>query len=46
MKAAGRYEVVWNGSNSQGVGVASGVYLYRITGGSGYTDTKRRMLLK
>ena len=27
-------------------GVASGVYLYRIVSGSGYTDTKRMVLLK
>jgi len=26
--------------------VASGVYLYRIVSGSGYTDTKRMTLLK
>ena len=26
--------------------LASGIYLYRITSGSGYTDTKRMTLLK
>ena len=46
VQAAGRYEVVWHGNNSRGVGVASGVYLYRIVSGSGYTDTKRMTLLK
>ncbi len=46
VQAAGRYEAVWHGINSRGVGVASGVYLYRITSGSGYTDTKRMTLLK
>ncbi len=46
MKAAGRYEAVWHGVNSRGAGVASGVYLYRIVSGSGYTDTKRMTLLK
>ena len=46
MKAAGRYEVVWNGINTRGAGVASGVYLYRIVSGSGYKDTKRMTLLK
>ena len=46
MKAPGRYEVVWHGVNSRGAGVASGIYLYRIVSGSGYTDTKRMTLLK
>ena len=46
VQAAGRYEVVWHGVNSGGAGVASGVYLYRIVSGSGYTDTKRMTLLK
>ncbi len=46
VQAAGRYEVVWHGINSQGAGVASGVYLYRIISGSGYTETKRMTLLK
>ena len=46
VQAAGRYEVVWHGINSRGAGVASGVYLYRIVSGSGYTDTKRMTLLK
>jgi len=45
-QAAGRYETVWQGVNSRGAGVASGVYLYRIVSGSGYTDTKRMTLLK
>ncbi len=46
VQAAGRYEVAWHGVNSRGAGVASGVYLYRIVSGSGYTDTKRMTLLK
>ena len=46
MKTPGRYEVVWHGVNSRGAGVASGIYLYRITSGSGYADTKRMKLLK
>jgi hypothetical protein len=46
VQAAGRYEAVWHGVNSRGTGVASGVYLYRIVSGSGYTDTKRMTLLK
>ncbi len=46
VQLAGRYEAVWNGVNSRGAGVASGIYLYRIVSGSGYTDTKRMTLLK
>ena len=46
VQAAGRYEVAWHGVNSRGAGVASGVYLFRIVSGSGYTDTKRMTLLK
>jgi len=46
VQTAGRYEAVWNGVNSRGAGVASGVYLYRIVSGSGYADTKRMTLLK
>ena len=46
VQAAGRYEAVWHGTNSRGAGVASGVYLYRIVSGSGYTETKRMTLLK
>ena len=46
VQAAGRYEAVWNGANITGAGVASGVYLYHITSGSRYTDTKRMTLLK
>jgi flagellar hook assembly protein FlgD len=42
--------VVWNGSNSAGGKVASGMYLYRITaqmdGGRAFSDTKRMLMLK
>jgi len=46
VQVAGRYEAVWYGTHTRGAGVASGVYLYRIVSGSGYTDTKRMTLLK
>lgn len=42
----GNYSVAWHGSNSHGLSVASGVYVYRITSSTGYTDTKRMTLLK
>ncbi|MBT5873347.1 MAG: T9SS type A sorting domain-containing protein [Candidatus Latescibacteria bacterium] len=44
--APGRYSVVWNGANASGSIVASGVYLYRLTGSTGYSETKRMLLLK
>jgi len=45
VKTAGRYTVVWNGHNTAGHGVASGVYLSRLTAGD-FTETKRMTLLK
>ena len=46
VQAAGRYEAVWNGTNITGAGVSSGIYLYRITSSSGFSETKRMTLLK
>ena len=46
VKAAGRYSVTWNGTNAHGVGVASGVYLYRLTSAAGSSELKRMTLLK
>jgi hypothetical protein len=37
---------VWNGLNITGAGVASGIYLYRIVSGSGYSEIKQMTLLK
>lgn len=45
-RTPGRYTVQWAGVNSRGQGVASGVYLYRLTGVNGFTQTKRLTLLK
>ncbi|MBI4552242.1 MAG: T9SS type A sorting domain-containing protein [Candidatus Latescibacteria bacterium] len=42
----GRYEVVWDGQNAQGLSVASGVYLYRLTTSAGFSQTKRMTLVK
>ncbi len=44
-QAAGRYEATWNGRNSAGQQVSSGVYFYRITAGT-FTQTHRMVLLK
>ena len=46
MQSPGRYTVTWHGTNSQGIGVASGVYMYRLTSNTGYSRTKRMILLK
>lgn len=42
---AGAHEVTWDGRNSDGGSVSSGVYFYRITADS-FTDTRKMMLLK
>jgi len=42
---AGSYSVVWDGENSAGQSVTSGVYFYKLSS-EGYTDTKRMLLLK
>jgi len=44
-RGAGRHEVVWNGRNTAGQSVASGVYLYRFESGD-VVQTKRMMLVK
>lgn len=41
----GRYTVSWDGRNSAGTRVASGVYFYRLTAGS-FVETKRMVLVK
>jgi DNA/RNA endonuclease YhcR with UshA esterase domain len=42
---AGRYSVRWDGRDSRGRSVASGLYLYRITAGS-FTQTRKMILLR
>jgi hypothetical protein len=41
----GTYQLTWNGMNNAGVGVASGVYFYKLTSQS-YVRTMKMMLLK
>ncbi len=42
---AGDHKVLWDGKNSSGSGVASGVYFYRIIAGQN-TATKKMVLLR
>ena len=43
--AAGRHTVTWNGLNDAGVGVSSGVYLYRLVSGK-KTLTRKLVILR
>jgi len=45
MAAAGQNSIVWDGTNSHGENVSSGIYFYRLTADE-YTDTKKMTLLK
>jgi hypothetical protein len=42
----GRCQITWNALNARGAPVSSGVYLYRLTCSTGYSDSKRVTLLK
>ena len=42
-RGAGRHRLVWDGCDDSGRGVASGVYLYRLTGAG--VDRTRKMVL-
>ncbi|MBI5266908.1 MAG: T9SS type A sorting domain-containing protein [candidate division Zixibacteria bacterium] len=42
---AGNHTIVWDGRNSQGESVASGIYFYRIVAGD-FSQTKKMMMLK
>ncbi len=46
---AGRYLVKWDGTDQNGVRMASGIYLYRLqakAGGEQFTQTRRMLMLK
>ena len=43
---AGTYSVKWDGTDDRGVPVASGVYFYRLTTGSGFVATRKMILLR
>ncbi|TFH64068.1 MAG: T9SS type A sorting domain-containing protein, partial [Candidatus Zixiibacteriota bacterium] len=42
---AGRYSINWDGANTDGKPVSSGMYFYRLKAGE-FTDTKKMMLVK
>ena len=42
----GRYNVMWNGKNGNGNSVSSGIYLYRMTSGTGFVQSRRMLLVK
>jgi hypothetical protein len=42
---AGEHNIVWNGTNQQGIKAASGVYLFRIVAGD-FVKTRKMILLK
>jgi hypothetical protein len=43
---AGSHEVLWNGTNSAGTGVPSGVYFYMMTTSEGFSATRKMILLR
>ncbi|MBC8375888.1 MAG: T9SS type A sorting domain-containing protein [FCB group bacterium] len=44
-KAAGSYSITWNGKDTRGVSVGSGMYFYTLSAGE-YTETRKMLLLK
>lgn len=44
-QSAGSYQMIWNGENSTGIKVGSGVYFYRIQANS-FVQTRKMILLK
>ncbi len=45
VRSGGRFSVVWNGTDQQGRGVASGIYLYRLQT-PGFSKTRKLLLLR
>ncbi|MCX6830243.1 MAG: T9SS type A sorting domain-containing protein [candidate division Zixibacteria bacterium] len=44
-KAAGVYQVTWNGTDQSGVPVSTGIYLYRIQAGE-FVESRKMLLIK
>ncbi|MBP8975332.1 MAG: T9SS type A sorting domain-containing protein [Bacteroidetes bacterium] len=45
-KNAGNYTVEWNGENSLGQKAGSGIYFFRLNSNSGFTSSKKMILIK
>jgi sugar lactone lactonase YvrE len=46
IQTAGKHSVEWNGTNSAGHKVGSGVYLYQLKSNNGYVNTRKMTLLR
>jgi nitrous oxidase accessory protein NosD len=46
VKNAGDYTVGWNGKNSTGLQVGSGVYFYQLKTGNGFVSTKKMLFIR
>jgi flagellar hook assembly protein FlgD len=42
---AGRYSIIWNGTNNFGAKVSTGIYFYKIKAGK-YSDIKKMVFMK
>ncbi|MBP8975480.1 MAG: T9SS type A sorting domain-containing protein [Bacteroidetes bacterium] len=45
-KPAGTYTIKWDGRNSEGRQVGSGVYFYQLRCGNGFISTKKMSLIR
>lgn len=45
-QSAGEYEVVWDGTDNNGLRVSSGVYIYLMRAGDTFKQTKKLLLIK
>jgi flagellar hook assembly protein FlgD len=46
MMPAGSHKAVWDGLDSNGAAVSSGVYVYRLDAGGGKTSSRRMVLMR